>query len=68
MTLHIQTDRTLIRAQAESTRYILARVSASLAPRRGERLPVNVAIVLESEKPIAVVTKIDVIEHLAKGI
>lgn len=28
----------------------------------------NVAIVLEGEQPIAVVTKIDVIEHLAKGI
>lgn len=28
----------------------------------------NVAIVLEGEQPIAVITKIDVIEHLAKGI
>jgi cystathionine beta-synthase len=27
----------------------------------------NVAIVLEAEHPIAVITKIDVIEHLAKG-
>jgi cystathionine beta-synthase len=27
----------------------------------------NVAIVLEAEQPVAVVTKIDVIEHLAKG-
>jgi cystathionine beta-synthase len=28
----------------------------------------NVAIVLEGEQPIAVITKIDVIEHLAKGL
>lgn len=47
MTLTVQTDRTLIRAGAESTRYILARVHAPQAPRRGERLPVNVGIVLD---------------------
>jgi cystathionine beta-synthase len=28
----------------------------------------NVAIVLEAEQPIAIITKIDVIEHLAKGV
>jgi Ca-activated chloride channel family protein len=53
MTLRIQTDRTLIRAQAESTRYILARVDAPRAPRRGERLPVNVAIVLDRSGSMA---------------
>ena len=47
MTLHIQTDRSLIRAQAESTRYLLARVTAPVAARREERLPVNIAIVLD---------------------
>jgi Mg-chelatase subunit ChlD len=47
MTLRVQTDRSLIRAQVESTRYILARVHAPAARRRGERLPVNVAIVLD---------------------
>lgn len=47
MTLIIQTDRTLIRAQSRSTRYILARVMAPNAPRRGERIPVNIGIVLD---------------------
>ncbi|MGH7679149.1 MAG: vWA domain-containing protein [Gemmatimonadaceae bacterium] len=47
MTLTIQTDRSLIRAQAESTRYILARINAPTAPRREQRIPVNVGLVLD---------------------
>jgi len=47
MTLSIQTDRALIRADARSTRYILARVTAPRAEARATRLPVNVAIVLD---------------------
>src|SRR6185503_14056902 len=47
MTLTIKTDRTLIRAGARSTRYVLARVTAPEAPRRGARLPINVALVLD---------------------
>ena len=53
MMLTIQTDRTLIRAHAESTRYILARVNAPRASRRGERLPVNVGIVLDRSGSMA---------------
>lgn len=45
--MNIQTDRTLIRAAASSTRYVLARITAPRAPRREERLPVNVSIVLD---------------------
>ncbi|HKW09319.1 MAG TPA: VWA domain-containing protein, partial [Gemmatimonadaceae bacterium] len=47
MTLAIQTDRTLIRAAASSTRYVLARITAPRAPERETRLPVNVGIVLD---------------------
>ena len=47
MTLSIQTDRTLIRAAASSTRYVLARITAPRAPARETRIPVNVGIVLD---------------------
>ena len=47
MTLSVQTDRALIRADGKSTRYILARVTAPRAEARQSRLPVTVAIVLD---------------------
>jgi Ca-activated chloride channel family protein len=47
MTLHAQTDRDLIRALAESTRYVLVRAAAPIAPPRENRIPVNVAFVLD---------------------
>lgn len=53
MALHLQTDRLLIRAQAESTRYLLARVTAPVATRREERSPVNIAIVLDRSGSMA---------------
>jgi Ca-activated chloride channel homolog len=46
MTLHIQTDRRLIRAATSSTRYLLLRVTAPAAPARGRR-PINVSLVLD---------------------
>ncbi len=53
MTLSIQTDRALIRADGRSTRYILARVTAPRAEARQTRLPVNVAIVLDRSGSMA---------------
>jgi len=47
VSLSIRTDRSLIRAAASSTRYLLARVTAPAASRRQERLPVNIALVLD---------------------
>ena len=47
MTLSIHTDRPLIRAAAESTRYVLARITAPRAPALETRLPVNVGFVLD---------------------
>jgi Ca-activated chloride channel homolog len=47
MTLSIRTDRQLIRAQARSNRYVLVSFTAPAAPRREERMPVNVAFVLD---------------------
>ena len=47
MTLSVQTDRTLIRAAASSTRYVLARITAPRAPAREMRIPVNIGIVLD---------------------
>ena len=45
--LTIKTDRTLIRAGARSTRYVLARVTAPRAPRNTERHPINLGLVLD---------------------
>lgn len=47
MTFSVRTDRRLILAQARSDRYVLARVHAPLSARTRERLPVNVAFVLD---------------------
>jgi Ca-activated chloride channel family protein len=47
MRLHVQSDRTLIRSAASSTRYVRVSFTAPEARRRGERLPVNVALVLD---------------------
>jgi Ca-activated chloride channel family protein len=47
MTLTIRTDRQLIRAHASSSRYVLVTCTAPEAPARAERLPVNVALVLD---------------------
>ena len=47
MRLQLQTDRTLIRAGARSTRYLVASLIAPNAARRDRRLPINVALVLD---------------------
>lgn len=47
MRLSIRTDRTLIRADARSNRYVLVNFTAPAAPRRETRTPVNVAFVLD---------------------
>jgi len=47
MTISVRTDRRLIRADALSERYILVSYVAPEAPPRAERLPVNVALVLD---------------------
>jgi Ca-activated chloride channel homolog len=47
MTLSVRTDRQLIRAGASSSRYVLVTYIAPEAPPRAERLPVNVALVLD---------------------
>ncbi len=47
MSFTVRTDRSLIRAGAGSTRYVLVRVTAPPAIARATRLPVNVALVLD---------------------
>ena len=47
MTLHINTDRRLVRAGVHSTRYVRIRFTAPEAPRQGERLPLDVALVID---------------------
>ncbi len=47
MTLHITTDRPLVRAGVHSTRYVRIRFTAPEAPRHGERLPLDVALVID---------------------
>ena len=46
MTLHINTDRRLVRAGVHSTRYVRIRFTAPEAPRQRERLPLDVALVI----------------------
>ena len=60
--LQLRADRSLIRARGSSVRYLLASITAPAAPRRSERLPVNIALILdrsgsmdgESKFPLAV--------------
>ena len=47
MTLALRTDRRLLRAGSRSSRYLLATIVAPTAPARADRLPVNVALVLD---------------------
>jgi Ca-activated chloride channel family protein len=53
MTLTTRIDRGLIRARANSVRYILARIGAPPAPARENRLPVNLAFVLDRSGSMA---------------
>src|SRR6476646_4336724 len=47
MTLQVQTDRTLIRAAAQSTRYVLLSFAAPESPRTSARDPISVAFVID---------------------
>lgn len=47
MTFTVKADRTLIRASSSSTRYAAVSVLAPTAPPRAEKMPVNVALVLD---------------------
>jgi Ca-activated chloride channel family protein len=47
MTFDIRQDRTYVRAPSRSTRYLVVRLVAPEAPRRSDRLPVNVSLVLD---------------------
>jgi Ca-activated chloride channel homolog len=47
MTMRVQTDRTLIRAEAHSTRYVLLSFAAPESERESAREPVNVAFVID---------------------
>src|SRR3954453_4201498 len=46
-TLTVRTDRRLIRAGGHSKRFVLAQITAPAAPQRTDRLPVNLAFVLD---------------------
>lgn len=53
VSLDVSTDRPLIRAGARSTRFVLARVTAPVAAARRDRIPVNVAFVLDRSGSMA---------------
>ncbi|MGH7627056.1 MAG: VWA domain-containing protein, partial [Gemmatimonadaceae bacterium] len=59
MTLHLRTDRVLIRAHTHSTRYFTARIVAQAGPHRAERLAVNVAFVLDRSGSMSDTRKFD---------
>lgn len=66
MTLSLRTDRSLIRGAASSTRYVLATISAPEAPPRADRLPVNVALVLDRSGSMAGERKFDLARRAAE--
>jgi len=47
MDINLKTDRSLIRANGGSNRYLLARFTAPASPQRRDRPPVNVAFVID---------------------
>ena len=47
MTLNVQTDRSLIRAEGRSTRYALVSFAAPESPRASTREPVNISFVID---------------------
>jgi Ca-activated chloride channel family protein len=49
----VRSDRSLIRAAARSTRYVLVRITAPAAPPRDHRLPINTALVLDRSGSMA---------------
>ena len=53
MTLSAKADRSHIRAQASSARYLLVEAIAPVAPARTDRMPVNVALVLDRSGSMA---------------
>ncbi|MFN2317928.1 MAG: VWA domain-containing protein [Gemmatimonadales bacterium] len=53
MGLILSTDRTMVRAGCHSVRYITARYTAPPAPRRRERRPLDLAIVLDRSGSMA---------------
>lgn len=66
-TIRLRTDRTLVRAQTRSKRYVLATVNAPQVPPRADRMPVNVALVLDRSGSMAGSRKFDLareaVEH-----
>ena len=53
MNIELHTDRSLIRANGNSNRYLLARFTAPVAERRTSRPPVNVAFVIDRSGSMA---------------
>ncbi|MGH7579235.1 MAG: vWA domain-containing protein, partial [Gemmatimonadales bacterium] len=53
MKLHVESDRTLIRSAASSTRYVRVAFTAPEARRRASRTPVNIALVLDRSGSMA---------------
>ena len=51
--LSLRTDRALVRAESRSRRWLLVSIAAPEAPPRAERLPVNVALVLDRSGSMA---------------
>ncbi len=47
MTLNVQTDRTLVRADGHSARYVLLSFAAPESPRASTRAPISVAFVID---------------------
>lgn len=63
MSLTVRTDRELIRANASSTRYLWVSFTAPAAPARADRVPVNVAFVLDRSGSMAAENKFPIAQR-----
>ncbi|MDB4891607.1 MAG: hypothetical protein JWL61_3462, partial [Gemmatimonadetes bacterium] len=45
--LRLRADRQLIRSRGSSVRFLLASISAPVAPPRKDRMPVNISLILD---------------------
>jgi Ca-activated chloride channel family protein len=53
VTIHVRSDRSLIRATHRSERFVLVELTAPSAPTRSERQPVNLAFILDRSGSMA---------------
>ena|GEM_PF-5355130 len=65
MNIDVQSDRALIHAQGSSSRYVLVSFVAPAASQKTERMPVNIAFVLDRSGSMAGERKMELVKDAA---